>query len=148
MTKSEYMAPIYLSPLHRALRQISLWFEERLPPEIASTEGHLLSYLVPYGPCTVSELVRVFGVRHSTMTSILDRLEQRGLIDRQDNPRDRRSFLVALTRQGRSTAARVNALVEELERAIGARVNARALAGFQNVMAAIDEATRVEVRKK
>src|SRR5688500_7670998 len=119
------MALTYLSPLHRAIRQIGLWFEQRLPADLAGSEGHLLSYLVPYGPCPVSELVRVFGVKHSTMTSILDRLEERGLVERKDNPDDKRSWLVALTRKGRTAAARVNVLVAEIEREIGKRVSKR-----------------------
>jgi DNA-binding MarR family transcriptional regulator len=141
------MALTYLSPLHRATRQIGLWFEERLP-DLIGTEGHMLSYLVPYGPCPVSELVRVFGAKHSTMTSMLDRLEKRGLVERKTNPEDRRSFLVGLTRRGQTAAGKVNALVEELEREIGRHVSARELEGFRAVMKAVEEATQVEVRKK
>ena len=115
---------------------------------LIGTEGHLLTYLVPYGPCPVSELVHVFGIKHSTMTSILDRLEERGLVERKDNPEDLRSWLIGLTRKGQSTAARVNVLVEEIEREIGKRVTKRDLAGFQRVMEAVGEATGVEVRKR
>jgi len=140
------MALTFLSPLHRATRQIGLWFEERLT-DVAGMEGHLLSYLVPYGPCTVSELVRVFGVKHSTMTSVLDRLEERGLVERKDNPEDKRSYLVGLTAKGRKSAARVNVLVEEIEREIGKRVSKRDLEGFKRVIDAVGEATGVTVRK-
>lgn len=141
------MALNYLSPLHRASRQIGLWFDERLS-DLQGTEAHMLSYLVPYGPCPVSELVRVFGAKHSTMTSILDRLEQRGLVERKTNPSDRRSFLVGLTRKGQTTAAKVNELAAEIEREIGKRVSARELEGFRAVMKAVEEATKVEVRKR
>jgi DNA-binding MarR family transcriptional regulator len=141
------MALTFLSPLHRATRQIGLWFEGRLS-DPAGTEGHLITYLAPYGPCPVSELVRVFGMKHSTMTSVLDRLEQRGLVERKDNPEDKRSFLIGLTPKGRKAAARVNVLVEEIEREIGKRVTKRDLAGFNRVMEAIAEATGVEVRKR
>jgi DNA-binding MarR family transcriptional regulator len=141
------MALTYLSPLHRATRQIGLWFEERLT-EFASTEGHLLSYLMPYGPCPVSELVRVFGQKHSTMTSILDRLESQGLIERTANPEDGRSLLVGLTKKGQKASARVNELVSELEEKIGAGVTKADLAGFRKVMSAIEKATEVEVRKR
>lgn len=141
------MALNYLSPLHRATRQIALWFEERMP-EMPGVEGHMLSYLAPYGPCPVSELVRVFGMKHSTMTSILDRLEARGLLERTSNPSDRRSLLIGLTRKGRAEASRVNVLVEEIEREIGKRVSKRDLEAFRRVMGAVEEATAVEVRKR
>lgn len=141
------MALKYLSPLHRATRQIGLWFEERMP-ELVATEGHLLSYLRPYGPARVSELVRVFGVKHSTMTSMLDRLVARGFVERKMNPDDARSFLIALTRKGQTMATKVNALVEELEREIDRRVTKEQLAAFNAVMDGIGEATKVEVRKR
>ena len=129
----------FLSPLHRTTRQIERWFESRLP-ELAPAEGHLLTYLVPYGPCTVTELVRVFGMRHSTMTNVLDRLERAGHLVRKANPEDRRSFLIALTRKGKATAARVNALLDELERDVEKRLAKGELEGFARTMAAIEEA--------
>ena len=139
------MALKYLSPLHRATRQIALWFEEQIPDR-AAAEGHLLTYLVPYGPCPVSELVRVFGTKHSTMTSMLDRLEESGLVERKPNPNDKRSLLIAATAKGKRAAARVSTVVEQLERAIDARVSKADLAGFQKVLEAIDGATKVKVR--
>lgn len=137
----------YLSPLHRATRQIGLWFEERLT-DFATAEGHMLSYLMPYGPCPVSELVRVFGLKHSTMTSMLDRLERLGLIERTANPDDGRSLLIGLTKKGQKAATRVNALVTELEAAIDAHVTKADLAGFRKVMDAVQKTTGVEVAKR
>ena len=73
-----------LSPIHKATRQIHLHLE----PEfrrlgVSTVEGHLLSYLLGYGPCPITELNRVFGFKRSTATSILDRLETRGLVMRK-----------------------------------------------------------------
>ena len=111
-------------------------------------EGHLLSYLLPYGPCPVTELVRVFGIKPSTLTSQLDRVERRGLITRAVNPNDRRSLLVALAPDGRDLARRVNRPVADLEEAIAGEVSARDLVGFRRVMEAIDRVTDVEVRPR
>jgi DNA-binding MarR family transcriptional regulator len=141
------MALRFLSPLHRATREIGLWFDEA-GSGLATAEGHLLSYLVPYGPCPVSELVRVFGRKHSTMTSLLDRLEKRGLIERKPNPEDARSLLVSVTRRGAKEAEQVNALLERLEREIATRVTKADVAGFEKVIEAIGEVTKVKVRKR
>jgi DNA-binding MarR family transcriptional regulator len=141
------MALRFLSPLHRATRKIGLWFDEA-GSGLATAEGHLLSYLVPYGPCPVSELVRVFGRKHSTMTSLLDRLEKRGLIERKPNPEDARSLLVSVTRRGANEAEQVNALLERLEREIATRVTKADVAGFEKVIEAIGEVTKVKVRKR
>ena len=60
---------IFLSPLHKATRQVSLWFEEQMADmDLSPQEGHVLSYLNAYAPCPISELVRVFGLKQSTLT--------------------------------------------------------------------------------
>lgn len=47
---------------------------------------------------------------------MLDRLEQRGLITRKNDPADRRSFLVNATPKGRSVAAAAHRALLEIER--------------------------------
>jgi DNA-binding MarR family transcriptional regulator len=56
-----------------------------------------------------------FGHRRSTLTSVLDHLEQRALIERRTDPGDRRSFIVAPTRAGRTTAATVHRALSAIE---------------------------------
>jgi len=136
----------YLSPIHKSSRQIGLYFERELEGTgILPQEGHLLSYLRSYAPCPVGELVAVFGLRGSTATSVLDRMEERGLIARRDNPDDRRSFLLDLTPEGRRLAGLVQGFVDKLESGIQRRVSAADEEGFKAVMAAIAAATEVKI---
>ena len=141
------MKPLrYLSPIHKSTRQIAGYFERELEGTgIAGQEGHLLSYLRSYAPCPVGELVTVFGLRGSTVTSVLDRLEERGFIARRDNPEDRRSFLLDLTAEGRRLADSVQGFVDRLEAGIQRRISVADEAGFKAVMAAIAEATAVKI---
>ena len=141
------MKPLrYLSPIHKASRQIGGYFERELEGTgILPQEGHMLSYLRSYAPCPVGELVAVFGLRGSTATSALDRMEERGLIARRDNPDDRRSFLLDLTGQGRKLADQVQTFVEKLENGIQRRVTASEEEGFKAVMAAIAAATEIRI---
>lgn len=137
----------YLSPIHKAARQIGVYFEQRLDPGVlAPQEGHILSFLNGYAPCPINEVVTVFGLRGSTATSVLDRLEGRGLIRRDPNPDDRRSFLVDITAKGRKLAGEVQAHVEALEKAIAKRVSPEQEAGFRAVMEAIQDVTQVTLR--
>ena len=139
----------YLSPIHKAFRQIAIHFEG--PCEtlgVSPAEGHLLSYLESYAPCPISEILRVFGKKPSTMTSMLDRLSRGGLVARKTDPGDRRSFTVSLTKRGHAAAGRVNHLVGDLEARIDAGVGRRDLMGFRAVMAAVEAATGVQVRKE
>lgn len=143
------MALQFLSPLHKASRQLTVYIDEKGEEEgIGSTEGHILSYLRGYGPVAIGELVRVFGIKQSTLTSMLDRLEQAGWVRRELNPDDRRSFLVHLTEAGVKLTKRMGKVLEALEEEIRKRVSARSVAGFHAVMSAIEEITQVKLRER
>lgn len=136
----------YLSPVHKASRQIGLWFEKQMAGSgLLPQEGHILTYLRKYAPCPVGEVVTVFGLRGSTATSVLDRLEQRTLIARRENPGDRRSYLVHLTPEGKRLAEYAQKFVDQLEKAIGRHVSAEDERGFRAVMSAIAAATDVNL---
>jgi DNA-binding MarR family transcriptional regulator len=143
------MALEFLSPLHKASRQINVYLESQgSEPGMGTSEGHVLTYLGSYAPAPIGELVRVFGIKQSTFTSMLDRMEEAGLIRREMNPADRRSFLIHITPRGRETAGRSTRTLEEFEDAIRARATAADIAGFHAVMAAIEEITRVQLRER
>jgi DNA-binding MarR family transcriptional regulator len=48
------------------------------------------------------ELSRLLMVTGGNVTGLVDRLAQEGLIERRDDPRDRRAYYVTLTAQGRA----------------------------------------------
>ena len=136
------MALKFLSPIHKSTRQIELYLEGRMAElGVSNPEGHLLSYLASYAPCSVGDLRRVFGYKGSTLTSMLDRLERRGLITRSAHPGDRRSFLVELSEGGLKAARGVNQVVRDLEQRILQHLETDDLEGFRRVMSAITEAT-------
>lgn len=143
------MALHFLSPLHKASRQISVYLEEDTRDlGVSPVEGHLLTYLRSYAPAPIAELVRVFGIKQSTFTSLLDRLEEGDLVRREVNPDDRRSFLIHVTDEGRELAERINERLLELEDAIRSRVEPGEVEGFRAVMEAIEEITRVRLRER
>ena len=137
----------FLSPLHKALRQVSLHLDGSTKAlGVISSERHLLSYLYSYGPCAIAEIQRVFGHKRSTLTSILNRLAARGLITRAVHPKDRRSFLIALTGKGRRLARELRGHFHRLESRIQALLDKASMAGFHRVLSAIASVTKVEVR--
>ena len=128
----------FLSPIHKASRQIAAHLEPLCAAEGVSTrEGHLLSYLRSYEPCSVGDVLRVFGDRPSTATSMLDRLADQGLIRRATGTEDRRQIILTLTRRGRATADRLRECLVAFESRIRAEADPRALQGFKAVMDAI-----------
>jgi MarR family transcriptional regulator, organic hydroperoxide resistance regulator len=143
------MALEFLSPLHKASRQISMYLEAHTRElGLSPVEGHVLTYLRRYAPAPVGELVRVFGLKQSTFTSLLDRLERAGLVRRELNPDDRRSLLVHITDRGREVTARLNRVLEKLEDDIRGRLRRPEVKGFHAVMAAVEDVTGVRVRER
>lgn len=143
------MALDFLSPLHKASRQITVYLEAQTRElGVSPLEGHVLTYLRKYAPIPIGELVRVFGIKQSTLTSLLDRLEKAGLLRRELNPGDRRSFLIYITDRGRELTTRLNRMLEKLEDDIRGRVRRPEVKGFQAVMSAIEDVTRVRLRDR
>lgn len=145
MTKAKRKPLRFLSPIHKASRQISVYMERQMAGTgLTTTEGHLLTYLRVYGPCAITVVASVFDMRGSTMTSVLDRLESRGVVSRTLNPADRRSFLLALTPEGERLADDVQQFVDKLERDIARNVSAEEEDGFRAIMTAIENVTAKE----
>jgi len=138
------MALRFLSPVHKAGRQIARYLEHECSDlDLSATEIHMLSYLSGYSPAPVGELHRVLGVKRSTLTSLLDRLEARAWVERRPSPRDRRSVMVGLTSAGHTAADAVQAVIEALEAAIADRARPADIAGFNAVLSAISTATEI-----
>jgi MarR family transcriptional regulator, transcriptional regulator for hemolysin len=143
------MALQFLSPLHKASRQMSVYLEARMRAlGISPFEGHVITYVRVYAPMPMGELVRVFGIKQSTLTSMLHRLERAGLVRREVNPADRRSFLVHATGPGIEMADTLDGVLQAFEAEIRSRVSDAEMEGFRAVMASVEEVTRVKLRER
>ena len=136
-----------VSPVHKATRQIQEYMMTASRAlGVEPYEGHLLSYTTLYGPCPPSELTRVFGHKPSTLTGMLDRLEDDGLLVREPNREDRRSFLIRVTARGSEVATELRERLEDLESQVTGRVAKRDMEGFDAVMRALADITQVRLR--
>ncbi|MFE0653757.1 MarR family winged helix-turn-helix transcriptional regulator [Streptomyces sp. NPDC059534] len=68
------------------------------------------------GPVRQSELIQSLGLDASTVTKMLQRLEQCGHVRRSPDPADRRAVLVEPTDDGQALRAGVEGMWSELER--------------------------------
>src|SRR5690349_19029284 len=59
-------------------------------------------------PISATRLVEQLGLGRTAMTSVVDRLERRGWVERRPSPRDRRMALLVLTPTGRSLVREIN----------------------------------------
>ena len=87
---------------------------------------------------TIGQLHRAFAHKRSTLTSVLDRLVERGLVTRQSSREDRRSFVVALTRSGAAKAAKIHRLLEKLEAEALRGADRKSVDGFNDVIGRVE----------
>ena len=116
---------------------------EKLASELADlglTHGEVnaVAQLEPGAPVTIAELLSATGQRASTLTGVLDRLERRGLVERELNPLDRRSFTVTLTKPGAVAAERVRGTFRDIEAQVLSAVPQRSARGFHDVLHELD----------
>jgi MarR family transcriptional regulator, organic hydroperoxide resistance regulator len=132
-----------LTALHRATHVTLQALAARLAYlELTGSEQNVLAVLADRRPRAVGELAAATGTRPTTLTSVLDRLERKGLLIRELDSADRRSFRIVLTVAGRRAAAAVQAAVRELEQSALAFVSAEDVAGFRAVAGALTEVHR------
>jgi DNA-binding MarR family transcriptional regulator len=67
----------------------------------------VLQHLAASGPLTVGEQAEHLGLRRNSVSELLQRLEEKGLVARIRDERDERRVLVWLTESGRDVVARV-----------------------------------------
>jgi DNA-binding MarR family transcriptional regulator len=133
-------------PIHRATHRIGLYLSAVGDGSLSQGEAHILALLASASPATIADLHRGLAHKRSTLTSILDRLADRGLITRTVGTEDRRTFLVAPTATGRTVAARVKRDLVDLEQAVARRVGAADVAAFLKVVSAIEEEAHARTR--
>ena len=107
---------------------------------LSAAEINALANLGEGGTLSVRQLSERTGTRASTLTGLLDRLENRGYLVREVDPTDRRSFRLPLTDQGREVAAQARAAITDLERTALSQLDAAQLAGYRAVISALEEA--------
>jgi DNA-binding MarR family transcriptional regulator len=79
---------------------------------------HALSVLERHGEMPMSGLADMLDVSLSNTTGLVDRMEERALVERHRVPDDRRVVMVRITDRGREALAEADLLKEELLRSI------------------------------
>jgi DNA-binding MarR family transcriptional regulator len=125
--------------IHRATHRIGLYLADLRQFGLSQGEAHILAQLAAAAPATVADLHRGLAHKRSTLTSILDRLEERGFVTRAVGALDRRTFVITPTAKGRRVARQVHEHLIDLEKAIARRVTPDDVRGFMKVIEAVEE---------
>ncbi|MGI9609072.1 MAG: MarR family winged helix-turn-helix transcriptional regulator [Acidimicrobiia bacterium] len=74
------------------------------------TSASLLMYVVEQGGTSQTALAEVVDVGRAAAGAIVDRLSERGLVERRADEQDRRVWLVEATADGKEMAGRISAI--------------------------------------
>jgi DNA-binding MarR family transcriptional regulator len=96
--------------LMRAARsQRHRWREALAPWDLSPHQGRALGVVCRGGEVRISALAEALRIAPRSATEVVDGLEQRGLVERAPDPRDRRAVIVRPTPEGLRVRAEVDA---------------------------------------
>lgn len=102
-TKDSIKNIIYL--IRRLMQAGELYTKElNKKYQVSAPQLNCLLALYGYGPLPPSQIAKHIMVKSSTVTGIIDRLEQKGLVLRLRNSSDRRVITIELTEAGKKLA--------------------------------------------
>jgi DNA-binding MarR family transcriptional regulator len=103
--------------LYRAAASATALADEALRAEgLTARAVGILTLIIERAPMTQRALGDILGIDRTTMVSLVDDLEAKGLAERKRHPADRRAFLVHPTGAGRAAQARALLRLDDCER--------------------------------
>jgi DNA-binding MarR family transcriptional regulator len=131
-------ADAIIAALRSAYRELKCIGSRRmLHKGMSMTQQYVLAMLDRHGEMTMSQLAEMLDVSLSNATGLVDRMEERSLIERARVPDDRRIVLVRITDPGRAALSEVEVLREDLLARILSELDAAQLERISLVMADI-----------
>jgi DNA-binding MarR family transcriptional regulator len=145
--KDDPYGPI-IADFRAAMNQVKCASSERLVRMgISMAQLHILYTLQRSGEMPMSRLADVLHVSLSNATGLIDRIEERGFVERTRVPEDRRVVVIRVTDAGRRMLEEVDAISTELLRSVFARIGRTQLAGVGRAIAelrrGLEEATGI-----
>jgi DNA-binding MarR family transcriptional regulator len=99
-------------------------FADRLAPlNLTPPHAGILRVIAQADGLSQQALGEKLGMFPSRLVLILDQLEERGLVERRDNPADRRSYALNLTRAGREALEQIGRIGREHQDALCAALD-------------------------
>lgn len=103
--------------LNKAVQKVRVFYEESLRPyKITGKYLTILWVIREKGRITQNDIGKCVNVDRTTMVQIIDDLEKLGLVERKDQPADRRSHAIYLTAKGKAALPKADHLAHAAER--------------------------------
>lgn len=88
--------------------------------DLTASQGHLLAFISRRGdqPTCAKDVETGLRLSHPTVSGLLSRLEQKGFLTQETDPKDRRSKRIVLLEKGKVCQERMCQMIEEHEERI------------------------------
>lgn len=136
----------YLLMANQAMVQKQL-YKEMGDTSLTSGQPKILDFLIENDGANQRSIAQGCRIEPSSLTSVLNRMEDGGLIERRMHEGDRRSFYIYVTEKGRKYQERINAEFQRIEARALAGISEEELAVFQKVFHAIYENLNQQEKK-
>jgi len=128
-------API-IADYRAAMTQLKCAASERLLRlGISMAQLHILYTVQRNGEMTMSRLADVLNVSLSSATGLVDRIAERGFVERSHPPEDRRVVRIRVTPEGAKMLEQIDAVSDDLLRIVLGRLGRSQLAGVRQALA-------------
>ena len=114
---------------------------------VSMTQIHILSMLEHHGEMAMSRLAEMLDVSDSNATGLVDRLAERGLVERVRDLEDRRVVTVRPSQKGRDVLDEVQLMRDDLLRQVLARLAPEQTERLADVLADVRDAVIAEVQE-
>jgi len=91
----------YMEASFTVNKRINATIRENIGSDLTIEQLSILHYIHNHASCTSTELADIFCVGKSAITAIITRLENKGLIERDRDSKDRRLVYLRLTEEGK-----------------------------------------------
>lgn len=114
----QHLIDRYISLNFQVHKKAEALIKGEIGNDLTNDQYYILKYIFESGECTSSDLAAVFEVNKSAITAIINRMADKGLIQRTRDENDRRVIYLALTDDGKelhqNCMKKVRLLVESI----------------------------------
>jgi DNA-binding MarR family transcriptional regulator len=130
-----------IAQFRQALREMRCVGSQRLLRRgVSMSHLHVMALIARHGELGMTRIADVLDVSLSNATGLIDRMEERGLVERVRVPDDRRAVHVRLTDTGAQALSDLEVLQDEVLARVLGRLDERQLARFVAAMGDLREA--------
>lgn len=118
-----------------ALRNVDQYFRQYIrPSELTVIEWYILRSLYDNDGQHASALARAVGRAATSFTPNLDKLQDKGYIERQADKHDRRAVRIHLTQRGHEIREEVLDSAEQIDQLMAELFDSKEFKGFRNIL--------------